>query len=89
MLVREFAKKWLPGVALVICSGCSRAPSIEVIGSFFPGWMFCIVGALILTGMVRMVLVHRQVETKVGPLVVFYPGLAVAFSCLLWLVFFS
>lgn len=89
MLVREFAKKCLPGLALVISTGCSRAPSIEVIGSFFPGWMFCIVGALCLTGLVRTVLVRRELEPKVGPLVVFYPGLAVAFSCLLWLVFFS
>lgn len=87
--MRKFLKKWPLGLALVICTGCSRAPSIEVIGSFFPGWMFCIIGALCLSGLVRMVLVRRDRESKVGPLMVFYPGLAVAFSCLLWLLFFS
>lgn len=89
MRVREFGKKWLPCLALTICTGCSRAPSIELIGSFFPGWMFCIVGALVLSGVIRAALVRWEMESKVGVLVVFYPGLAVTLSCLLWLIFFS
>jgi hypothetical protein len=89
MLVREFGKRWLPFLAVMICTGCSRAPSIELIGSFFPGWMFCIVGALVLSGLIRAALVRGDMESKVGPLVVFYPGLAVTLSCLLWLIFFS
>lgn len=89
MLVRKFGKKWLPWLPLMGCSGCSRAPSIELIGSFFPGWMFCIVGALALTGLIRTVLVRRGLEPKLGPLVVFYPGLVVAISCFVWLVFLS
>jgi len=89
MRVLELVKKWLPGLALVICTGCSRAPSIEVVGSFFPGWMFCIVGGLVLAYLARMVLVGRGLECKVGPLVVFYPSLVAGLSCLLWLVFFS
>jgi YtcA family len=89
MLVRKFGKICLTCLVMMSCAGCSRAPSIEVIGSFFPGWMFCIVGALGLTGLIRTALVRREMEPKLGPLVVFYPGLAVALSCLLWLVFFS
>ena len=89
MLVRNFVKRWIPCFALMICTGCSRAPSIEVIGSFFPGWMFCIVGALVATGLIRIGLVRRDLESKVGSLVVFYPGLVVTLSCLLWLIFFS
>jgi len=89
MLVREFGRKWLPALALVSCTGCSRAPSIELIGSFFPGWMFCIVGALGVAGLIRTFLVRRELEPKLGPLVVFYPGLVVALSCVFWLIFFS
>lgn len=89
MFVREFGKRRLPYLALMICTGCSRAPSIELIGSFFPGWMFCIVGALVLSVLIRTALVRWDMESKVGPLVVFYPGLVVALSCLLWLTFFS
>lgn len=89
MLIPKSARPLALSLALPLCAGCSRAPSIEVIGSFFPGWMFCIIGALVLTGLVRVILVRRDLETRVGPLIVFYPGLVVAFGCLLWLAFFS
>jgi hypothetical protein len=71
------------------CSGCSKAPSIELIGTFFPAWMFCIVAALILTGLLRLELARRGLEKKLGPLVVFYPSVTVAICCLLWLIFFA
>jgi len=87
--VREFRKTWLPCLALIGCSGCSRAPSIEFIGTFFPVWMVCILAALAITGLIRAGLVRLGLEQKLGPLVVFYPSLMVAISCLLWLVSFS
>ena len=89
MLVRKFGKAGLPCGALVGCSVCSRAPSIEFVGTFFPAWMLCIIAALAITGLIRTALAHREVEAKLGPLVVFYPSLVVAISCLLWLILFS
>ncbi len=87
--MRDFGKTWLPCLALMGCTGCSRAPSIEFVGTFFPVWMFCIIAALAITGLIRAGLVRWRLEQKLGPLVVFYPSLTVAFSCLLWLIFFS
>ena len=84
--IRKTCFLWLP---LMGCTGCSRAPSIEVIGSFFPAWMFCIFSAVVLTGLVRMELARRGLERQLGPLFVFYPSVAVAISCLLWLILFS
>lgn len=75
------------GIIWLLC--VARAPSIEIIGSFFPAWMFCIVAALLITGAIRAGLVHSELERKVGPLVVFYPSLAATITCLLWLIFFS
>jgi len=89
MVAREFGITWLPCLAAMCCCGCSRAPSAEVIGTFLPAWMFCIGGAVILTGLLRVELVRRGVEKKLGPLVVFYPSVAVGIGCLLWLIFFS
>jgi hypothetical protein len=89
MVVRALGKSWLVCLAVVGGSGCSKAPSIEIVGTFFPAWMFCITAALVLTGLIRMGLARRGVEQKLGPLVVFYPGLVVALSCLLWFIFFS
>ena len=89
MFVRKLGINWLLCLAVMSCSGCSRAPSIEVIGSFFPAWMFCILAALVVTGLIRMGLARRGLERKLGPLIVFYPCLAVAITCLLWLLLFS
>jgi len=89
MLVRELGKPWLLCLAMMGCSGCSRAPSIEVIGSFFPAWMFCIIAALIITGLIRLELVRRGLEKQLGPLIVLYPSIAVGITCLLWLILFA
>ena len=89
MHVRKFRKPWLPCLALAGSTGCSRAPSIEFIGTFFPVWMFCILAAVAITGLIRAGLVRWGLEQKLGPLVLVYTSLAVVISCLLWLVWFS
>ena len=89
MYMRKFRKPWLPCLALAGSTGCSRAPSIEFIGTFFPVWMFCILAAVAITGLIRAGLVRWGLEQKLGPLVVVYTSMAVAISCLLWIVWFS
>ena len=89
MVVRKLGQTWLLCLVLMGCASCSRAPSIEVIGSFFPAWMFCIIASLIITGLIRLELARRGLEQKLNPLVVFYPSLAVTISCMLWLILFS
>lgn len=69
-------------------TGCSHAPSINVIGSFLPSWMLCLALGVLFSGMTRWQLMQRNLEHRVMPLVVFYPSLAVATACLLWLLFF-
>jgi hypothetical protein len=73
----------------IFCSGCSRAPSISVIGSFFPVWMLCLLTGTILTFVARVLLVRFGLETEVGPLALFYPSFLTLSTCLLWLVFFQ
>ncbi len=87
--MRKLGKTWLLCLAVVDCSSCSRVPSVEVIGSFFPAWMFCIIAAVIITGLIRVVLAQRGLEQKLGPFVIVYPSMAVGISCLLWLLLFS
>jgi len=43
----------------------------------------------LITGLIRAGLVRLGWEQKVGPLVLLYPSLMVAISCLLWLIIFS
>jgi YtcA family len=71
-----------------VLTGCARAPSVDVLGSFFPVWMVCGSAAVILTFLGRNLLVRYKLESHVGPVALFYPSLVVLFSCLLWLISF-
>jgi YtcA family len=71
-----------------LCSGCSRAPSVSIIGSFFPIWMICIVAGVVAAFIARAVLARSGLEHHVGPLWLFYPSIVTLCACTLWEVFF-
>ena len=75
-------------VLCLVCTGCSRAPSISIIGSFFPVWMVSLVASVILAFAVRSLLLRYRLESEVGSLALFYPCVVALFTCLLWLIFF-
>jgi hypothetical protein len=69
-----------------LLSSCSRAPSVEVLGSFFPAWLVCFLVAIVLTALARLALLCLRVKAAL-PLLV-YPSLAALITFLLWLIFF-
>jgi hypothetical protein len=75
-------------VVCLLCSGCSHAPSIDIIGSFFPVWMLCLSIAVVLAFVVRHFLVRFKLDSEVGPVALFYPSVVILFTSLLWLIFF-
>jgi ABC-type transporter Mla maintaining outer membrane lipid asymmetry permease subunit MlaE len=75
-------------VACLVCTGCSRAPSISIIGSFFPVWMVSLVAGVVLAFAVRFLLLRYGLESEVGPVALFYPSIVALFTCLLWLILF-
>lgn len=82
-------KNILPALLpLLLLVGCSRAPAIDVAGSFFPAWMVCLTVAVVLTFVVRAILVRLRLESEVGPLALFYPGLLTLITSLIWLTYF-
>ncbi len=81
-------KTILPGLAAALLSGCARTPSVDVFGSFFPVWMFCLGAGIFLTIGVRAVLVRARLEDVLGPRALIYPSLAALFSCVIWMVAF-
>ena len=66
--------------------GCSRAPSIDILGSFFPAWLVCFILAIVLTALVQFLIARFHV--KVALPILMYLGLATFFTFALWLVFF-
>jgi Fe2+ transport system protein B len=69
---------------LLVC--CSRAPSVEILGSFFPAWLICFVVAILLTASVRLALLRLQIKVALPALL--YPSLGAFLTFALWLVFF-
>jgi hypothetical protein len=72
----------------ILCSGCSRAPSVSIIGSFFPIWMICIGAGVVAAFIERALLVRCRLEHHVGPLWLFYPSTVTLCACILWEAFF-
>lgn len=73
----------------ILLAGCGRAPSVDLLGSFFPVWMFCLTIAVIAAFAIRWILVRLRLESEVGPLALFYPSVVILLTSLLWLVFFK
>ena len=72
-------------LAALPLTGCGRAPSFDILGSFFPAWLLCFVAAMLLTVLSRELL-RRYVEI-VWPIVT-YPSLTALFAFGLWLALF-
>jgi hypothetical protein len=65
---------------------CSRAPSVDILGSFFPTWLLCFVVAIVLTAFVRLGL--QRLHLQIAFPILVYPSLAAFFTFALWLIFF-
>jgi YtcA-like protein len=75
-------------VMSLLLTSCARAPSVDILGSFFPVWMLCLTIGVFLTFGLRVLLLRTRMEAEVGPLALFYPCAVILFTGLLWLIFF-
>ena len=77
---------FLVSLSALPLASCSRAPSIDVLGSFFPAWLVCLTLAVLLTALTRWVLLRFHMTLDLAVLA--YPSLAALFTFALWLIFF-
>jgi hypothetical protein len=70
----------------LLLASCSRAPSFDILGSFFPAWLVCLAVSILLTFLARWVLLRLHIAVVVPILV--YPSLTFLFAFALWLIFF-
>jgi hypothetical protein len=75
-------------VGVISLTGCERAPSIDVLGSFFPAWLLCLVLGSILAAGTRFLLLKIHLEETLTPPVAMYASLTALFTFGLWLLFF-
>jgi YtcA family len=77
---------WAAVVAPWLLTSCGRAPAIDILGSFFPAWLVCVVAAILLTVIGRLVLVRFHMNFDLPILA--YPSLVALLTFALWLIFF-
>jgi hypothetical protein len=70
-------------------AGCSHAPEYSIFGSFFPVWIFCSIGGLLLAMGARAVIARTTLAEHLAAPVLLYLGMATFFTCMLWLLFYS
>ena len=73
----------LPG-----CGVNGNSPTVDILGSYFPAWIVCIVLGLALTLITRQILIGLKLNTHLHPAPLVYVCMLVFFTMTLWLAFF-
>jgi len=76
--------------ALLFVAGCgNHSPVIDVLGSYFPAWIVCIITGLTLTLIARLLLIAFKLDTGLHPAGIVYPCLMIVFTMAVWLLFYK
>jgi hypothetical protein len=89
---RKTSLRYLTGLSLatpLILLGCSHAPEYSIFGSFFPMWIFCSAGGLLLAAGARVLVARTVIAEHLATPVLLYLSMAIFFACMLWLFFYS
>jgi hypothetical protein len=88
---RKTSLRYLAGSSLVplVLVGCSHAPEYSIFGSFFPAWIFCSAGGLVLATGARALIARTAIAQHLAAPVLLYLSMAIFLACMLWLLFYS
>ena len=67
----------------------AHSPTIDVLGSYFPAWMVCIVAGLILAVIVRQVLIGLKLNAHLRAAGFVYLCMTILWTMAVWLAFFK
>ena len=66
-----------------------RSPTIDIVGSYFPAWMICIVSGLTLTLIAHWIVQVGNLKPYVGPAPLIYSCLMIIFTFATWILFYQ
>lgn len=79
---------YLMPLLAALLSGCARAPSFAVAGSFFPAWLIFIFIAILVTLLIRVVFIKTGLDDVLRFRLLIYSCLALGLCfAALWLLF--
>jgi drug/metabolite transporter (DMT)-like permease len=66
-----------------------RSPTIDILGSYFPAWMICIVSGLTLTLVSRWIIQAYHLESSASPAPLIYTCLTIIYTFVTWIIFYQ
>jgi hypothetical protein len=66
-----------------------HSPTVDVLGSYFPAWMVCIVSGLTLTLIAHWIVQMCHLKPYLGPAPLIYPCLMIIFTFATWMLFYQ
>jgi len=89
-LARALPSVLLPALASAGClASWTRSPTIDVLGSYFPSWMVCILLGLAGTIIARQILVGLRLDAHLRTAGLVYVSMMVLWTMTAWLVIFN
>jgi hypothetical protein len=66
-----------------------HSPTVDILGSYFPAWMVCILSGLTLTLIAHWIIQVRNLKPYVGPAPLIYSCLMIIFTFATWILFYQ
>jgi hypothetical protein len=67
----------------------THSPTLDVVGSYFPAWMLCIIAGLLLTIVVRQILIIFKLDPHLRFKGLVYFSMMILWTMVVWLVRFK
>ena len=66
-----------------------HSPTVDILGSYFPAWMICIVIGLTLTLVTNWIVQVCKLKPYLGPAPLIYSSLMIIFTFATWILFYK
>jgi hypothetical protein len=66
-----------------------HSPTVDILGSYFPAWMICIVSGLTLTLVAHWIIQMCYLNLYLGPAPLIYSCLMIIFTFATWILFYQ
>jgi hypothetical protein len=66
-----------------------HSPTVDILGSYFPAWMVCILSGLTLTLIAHWIIQVRKLNPYIGPAPLIYSCLMIIFTFATWILFYQ
>jgi YtcA family len=66
-----------------------HSPTVDVLGSYFPAWMVCILSGLALTLIAHWIVQVGNLKPYIGPAPLVYSSLMIIFTFATWILFYQ